>query len=100
MKRLFIGNLPYRSREIELQEWFENAGVPAQRVNFIRDRATSEPRGFGFVDVESDEVAERAVRLLNGREFQGRVLVVNIARPAQAPPQVRTASVVGMAQAG
>jgi RNA recognition motif-containing protein len=85
VKRLFIGNLPYRSREIELQDWFEKAGVAVLRVNFIRDRVTSDPRGFGFVDVESDDEAERAVRLLNGREFQGRILVVNVARPAQAP---------------
>jgi RNA recognition motif-containing protein len=52
-------------------------------VEFIQDRATSKPRGFGFVELEEDGQAELAVRSLNGREFGGRVLTVSWATPVR-----------------
>ena len=92
MKKLFIGNLPYQSREEDLAGWFEESGVSVQNVNFIRDRQTGEPRGFGFVEVDGEAAAERAIQSCNGRVFQGRALVVNEARPAPAPRSLTQSS--------
>lgn len=81
MKKLYIGNVPYQATEGELQNWFEQAGVTVDTVTLIRDRFSGEPRGFGFVEVASDDEAARAIQALNGKDFLGRTLVVNEARP-------------------
>ncbi|HXN22770.1 MAG TPA: RNA-binding protein, partial [Candidatus Dormibacteraeota bacterium] len=81
MKKLYVGNLPFQSTEEQLGEWFTQAGVTPANVSFIRDRFTGQPRGFGFVEINSDEEADRAVQALNGQNFNGRNLVVNEARP-------------------
>lgn len=81
MKRLFVGNLPYQGTEAELQDWFTQAGFQADSVQVIRDKFTGEARGFGFADFSNDDEADRAVQSCNGREFKGRALVVNEARP-------------------
>ena len=80
MKKLYIGNLPYQATEAELQNWFGQAGVSAGTITLMRDRFTGEARGFGFVELPDGE-ADRAVQACNGKEFQGRTLVVNEARP-------------------
>ncbi len=81
LKKLFVGNLPYQASESDLQGWFTQAGVNADTVNIVRDRFSGEPRGFGFVEIESDDEAEKAVSACNGQDFLGRTLVVNEARP-------------------
>ena len=81
MKKLYVGNLPFSSTEEQLQEWFAQVGVTPSGVNLIRDRFTGQSRGFSFVEVPSDEDADRAINSLNGQNFGGRNLVVNEARP-------------------
>ena len=81
MKKLYVGNLPYQATEEDLQNWFAQADVTVDRVNLVRDRYSGQPRGFGFVEVTKDEDAERAIQTLNGKDFLGRALVVNEARP-------------------
>ena len=81
MKKLYIGNLPFSATEDQLQEWLSQAGVSPSGVNLIRDRFTGQSRGFAFVEINSDEEADRAINSLNGQNFGGRNLVVNEARP-------------------
>jgi cold-inducible RNA-binding protein len=81
LKRLFIGNLPYQASEAELQDWFTQGGFQADSVQIVRDKFTGQARGFGFADFSDDEMADRAVQGCNGKEFLGRPLVVNEARP-------------------
>src|SRR6202790_2312936 len=83
VKKLYIGNLPFSATEDQLHEWFSQIGVTPSGVNLIRGRFTGQSRGFAFVEVNSDEDADRAVNSLNGQNFGGRNLVVNEAR-AQA----------------
>lgn len=84
LKRLFVGNVPYQSSETELKDWFSDSGIAVDTIHFIRDRATGQPRGFGFVEIHRDEEAERAIATCNGKSFQGRTLVVSEARPNPA----------------
>ena len=81
MKKLFIGNLPYQASEAELQDFFSQAGVQSDSVQIIRDKFTGQARGFGFAEFSNDAEADRAVQSCNGKEFMGRALVVNEARP-------------------
>ena len=81
MKKLYVGNLPFQANEAELQSWFAEAGVHADNINLVRDRFSGQPRGFGFVEIGNDEEAEKAIAALNGRDFQGRKVIVNEARP-------------------
>jgi RNA recognition motif-containing protein len=80
--RLFVGNLPFRATERELEEWFGQAGVTVVSVSVIHDRSSGESRGFGFVEVADHAQGEAAIRALNGKAMLGRTLVVNEARPA------------------
>jgi cold-inducible RNA-binding protein len=82
-RKLYVGNLPYETNETDLQELFAQAG-PVESVNVIRDRETGRARGFAFVEMASDEGAQKAVTEFNSREFGGRRLTVNEAKP-QAP---------------
>ena len=79
--KLYVGNVPYQATEAELQDWFSQAGVRVDHVDVIRDRFSGEPRGFAFAEINNDEDAARAIQSCNGRDFQGRTLVVNEARP-------------------
>jgi RNA recognition motif-containing protein len=83
LNRLFVGNIPFSKDEDALSDWFVAQGFRIRCVEFIQDRATSKPRGFGFVELEEDGLAELAVRSLNGREFGGRVLTVSWATPVR-----------------
>lgn len=82
MKRLYIGNLPYRATEADLTTWFQQQGVNASGVNVMRDRFSNESRGFGFAEVEDSDI-DRAVEQCNGKQFMGRALVINEARPME-----------------
>ena len=81
MKKLYVGNLPFQATEEQLSTLFTQTGVTAANVTLVRDRFSGQPRGFGFVEVNSDEEAERAIQGLNGHDFMGRNIVVNEARP-------------------
>ncbi len=79
--KLFVGNLPYSATEADITDFFSQAGVSIDSVNVMRDRFTGEARGFGFVKINDDSAANRAVEACNGRDLMGRALVVNEARP-------------------
>jgi RNA recognition motif-containing protein len=79
--KLYVGNVPYQATDADLQELFTQAGITVDTVNIIRDRFSGDPRGFAFVEIENDEEAQRAIRACNGKDFLGRTLVVNEARP-------------------
>jgi len=81
-KKLYVGNLSYESDEESLREEFAKSGE-VQSVKIITDAATGRSRGFGFVEMASDEDAEKAMNALNGSIFMGRNLVVKEARPQQ-----------------
>ncbi|HEY7305354.1 MAG TPA: RNA-binding protein [Bryobacteraceae bacterium] len=83
MTKLFVGNLPYKATEGDIQSFFEEAGVHVDSVNILRDRFSGEARGFGFVEINDDAVATQAVQSCNGRALMGRALVVNEARPPE-----------------
>ncbi len=81
-KTLYVGNLPWGTSSEELTEFFGQYGnVVGSRI--ITDRETGRSRGFGFVEVESDDAA-RLAEQLNGADFNGRALTVNEARPRQS----------------
>ena len=81
MKKLFVGNLPYTANETDVQSFFTDAGVAIDSVTVMRDRFTGQARGFGFVEINDDAAAARAVETCHGKDLMGRTLVVNEARP-------------------
>ena len=83
--RLFVGNLAYQTIENDLQELFSEAGVVSS-VNLMLDKFTGKSRGFAFVEYASPEEAKKAVEMFHGKDFQGRPLTVNIARPREDRP--------------
>jgi RNA recognition motif-containing protein len=80
--RLFVGNLPYQTLENDLLEHFSQAGVVSS-VNVMLDKATGRSRGFAFVEFSTADEANKAVELFHNKDFQGRALTVNIARPRE-----------------
>ncbi len=81
-KKLYVGGLPYTTTEGELQSLFEQAGT-VESVAVITDRMSGRSKGFGFVEMATDEEAQAAIAKFNGTEFGGRTLVVNEARPME-----------------
>jgi RNA recognition motif-containing protein len=79
-RRLYVGNLPYTAGEAELQELFSKAGT-VDSVRVMRDAATGRARGFAFVEMSTDEEAQKAASELNSFQMGGRALTVNEARP-------------------
>ena len=79
-RRLYVGNLPYSTSEDQLTELFSRAGK-VETVRVMRDMATGRARGFAFVEMGSDEEAQRAISELHEHQLEGRALVVNEARP-------------------
>ncbi len=79
-KKLYVGNIDYAMTDSELQQLFEPHGsVTSTQV--IRDRETGRSKGFGFVEMGSEQEAQAAITALNGQETNGRTLTVNEARP-------------------
>jgi RNA recognition motif-containing protein len=81
VKKLYVGNLPFKATEEDIASLFAEIGVQPDSLTLLRDRFTGQPRGFGFAEIRDDAEAEKAVAALNGKDFLGRALVVNEARP-------------------
>lgn len=84
-KKLFVGGLPYSTTDDELRNHFAQAGsvISAQ---IVMDRMTGRSKGFGFVEMSTDEEASKAIEMFNGTDFGGRSLAVNEARPKTDRP--------------
>ena len=80
--RLYVGNLPFSVTEQDLEELFGQSGQ-VDSANVVTDRDTGRSRGFGFVEMETQEAADAAIQALNGYELSGRALTVNEARPKE-----------------
>jgi RNA recognition motif-containing protein len=78
--RLFVGNLPFDVGEEDVRAFIEEGGRRVQSVKVVMDKDTGRPRGFAFVDLETDEEAQAAIAALNGKELGGRAVVVNEAQ--------------------
>ena len=81
-RKIFVGNLSFSMGEAELRQLFEQKGA-VEAVTVMRDTATGRSRGFAFVEMASDEAAQKAIEELNGYSVDGRNLTVNEARPKQ-----------------
>lgn len=81
MKKLYVGNLSFKATEEQVAALFAEIGVQPDSLTLLRDRFTGQPRGFGFAEIKDDAEAEKAIAGLNGKDFLGRALVVNEARP-------------------
>ncbi|MBX3280837.1 MAG: RNA-binding protein [Acidobacteria bacterium] len=84
--KLYVGNLSFRVTSEDLQEHFAAAGE-VQSANVVFDRETGRSRGFGFVEMGSDDAATAAIAQFNGQEYDGRNMVVNEARPRDDRPR-------------
>jgi len=85
-KKLYVGGLSYDTTEDTLKETFSQAGT-VESATIITDRTTSRSKGFGFVEMSSDEEAKKAIEMLNGKEIDGRNITVNEARPMEPRPR-------------
>ena len=81
MKSIFVGNLPFKATEEEIEQLFAAHGKVLS-VKLLTDRETGKPRGFGFVEMEDSEAAP-AIKALDGQDFQGRPLRINEASPRE-----------------
>ena len=81
-KKLYVGNLPYSTTSDDLQNEFSQAGTVSS-AQVIMDKMTGRSKGFGFVEFASDEEADKAIEMFNGKEMDGRALTVNEARPLE-----------------
>ena len=83
--KLYVGNLPFSTGDSDLQDLFAKAGT-VKSAQVIKDRASGRSKGFGFVEMSSDEEAQNAITMFHGKDFSGRPLTVNIARPREDRP--------------
>ena len=81
-KKLYVGNLSYGTTDSDLQGMFEEFGS-VQSAQVIMDRESGRSKGFGFVEMRSDQEAQAAINALNGKEVDGRALTVNEAKPRE-----------------
>jgi cold-inducible RNA-binding protein len=83
--RLFVGNLSYQTMQQDLEDYFSQAGIVTS-VNLMLDKITGKSRGFAFVEFATNEEAAKAIEQFHNKEFQGRALTVNVARPREERP--------------
>ncbi len=81
-KRLYVGGLPYSTTEDGLKEAFAKVGT-VDSVKIIMDRMTGRSKGFGFIEMSTEEEAQAAIEMWDGKDFEGRNLKVNEARPME-----------------
>lgn len=79
-KKLYVGGLSYDSTQDSLKTYFAQAGT-VETATIIMDKMTGNSKGFGFVEMSTDEEAQKAIEMFNGKDFEGRNLTVNEARP-------------------
>lgn len=91
--KLYVGGLPYSSNDDAVRNHFSQAGT-VNSVQIIMDRMTGRSRGFGFVEMATEEDAQKAIEMFNGKDMDGRTLTVNEARP-MAPRAPRTGGMRG-----
>lgn len=85
-KKLYVGGLPYATTDNELKDAFARAGEVSSAI-IIMDKMTGRSKGFGFVEFANDEDAQKAIDMWNGKDFGGRSLTVNEARPMEERPR-------------
>lgn len=83
--KLYVGNLPFSASDADLQDLFAQAGM-VKSAQVIKDRASGRSKGFGFVEMGSPDEAQGAIAMFHGKDFNGRALTVNIARPREERP--------------
>ena len=83
--KLYIGGIPYSSTNEDLKAYFSQAGSVLS-AQIIIDKFTNRSKGFGFVEMGSDEDAQKAIEMFNDKEFMGRTLIVNVAKPMEERP--------------
>jgi cold-inducible RNA-binding protein len=81
-KKLYVGSISFKATEESLQELFSSIGE-VESVKIITDQDTGRSKGFGFIEMSSEEDAKKAIEQLNGKDFMERALIVNEARPQQ-----------------
>ena len=81
-KKLYVGGLPYKTTNDELKAHFSAAGEVSSAI-IIMDKMTNRSKGFGFVEFENDADADKAISMFDGKDFEGRNLTVNEARPME-----------------
>lgn len=79
-KKLYVGNLEYGVTEDTLRSFIEEKGINVKEIRIIVDKYSGKPKGFGFVEFDTEEQAQAAIDALNEQEFNGRKLTVNKAR--------------------
>ena len=84
--KLFVGRLSFDTTDDSLRDGFAQYGTVAS-AQVVFDRTTNRSKGFGFVEMENDAEAQAAIAALNDKEFEGRTIVVNVARPREDRPQ-------------
>ncbi|TSC97114.1 MAG: putative RNA-binding protein RbpA [Candidatus Berkelbacteria bacterium Licking1014_2] len=84
-KKLYVGGLPYETGQQELQDLFAQAGKVDSAI-VITDRMTGRSKGFGFVEMSTEEEAKNAITMFDGKEIEGRKIIVNEARPQEPRP--------------
>jgi RNA recognition motif-containing protein len=82
MKKMYVGNIPYNASEEELRELFSEYGE-IESLKIMKDQFTDRSKGFGFIEMASEEDAKKAIAALNGKDFKGKSLTVAEARPQQ-----------------
>ena len=85
-KKLYVGGLSYDTTEDALKETFSQAGT-VESATIIIDKMSGRSKGFGFVEMSSEEEAQKAIEMFNGKELDGRNITVNEARPQESRPQ-------------
>lgn len=85
-KKLYVGGLPYSTTEGGLKDAFAQAGNVVSAI-VIMDKMTGRSKGFGFVEMATEEEAQAAIDMFNGKDFEGRNIVVNEARPQEDRPK-------------
>lgn len=85
-KKLYVGGLSYSTVENGLKDLFSQAGT-VETATVITDRMSGRSKGFGFVEMSTDEEAQKAVEMFNGKELEGRTITVNEARPMEERPK-------------
>jgi RNA recognition motif-containing protein len=81
-KKLYVGSIPYETTDAQLEELFSQAGK-VESATAITDKYSGRGKGFGFVEMETEESAQKAIQTLNGYNLEGRTIVVNEARPKE-----------------